>query len=95
MKIYTIRAGNEFYIGGYANPTEIKHWIINHLDLSKEWKVEHIKNKGMAQSMAIEYQSWISDQNLSYGELMRWLNWLETVANRFNLIREFKENGIL
>lgn len=97
MKIYTIKAENEFHIGGFSNQSDLNKWveIVKNFDLSKEWAVEHIKNKGMAQNMAIEYQSWVADQSLCYGELMRWLNWLETVANRFNLVEEFRENGVI
>lgn len=48
-----------------------------------------------AREHAIEWQHWAGEQNLSYGELAEWQAHFEKLANRFGLMEEFKENGIL
>lgn len=39
MKQYIItnNKDNETYNKAFINETEARHWIINHLDMSKEW----------------------------------------------------------
>lgn len=48
-----------------------------------------------AESYAIEWQKWSSEQNLSYGELAEWQDVLRELAQRFNLVEVFEENGII
>ena len=55
----------------------------------------NIKTKGEAQSHAIDWQNWQSTQALSYGEVLTYQNHFARIGKRFNLIREFKENGII
>ena len=54
-----------------------------------------IKTPEAAREAAIDWQSWQSDQSLSYGELSDWAGAFETLAKKFNLTDEFKENGII
>jgi len=56
---------------------------------------QKITSKGEAQSLAIEYQQWASEQDLSYGELVRYNHYFERLGRRFGLIKEFRENGII
>lgn len=51
--------------------------------------------KEEARSNAIEWQHWVSEQNLSYGELAEWQAHWTQVAEDFNLTNEFCENGII
>jgi len=48
-----------------------------------------------ARSYAIEWQQWASTQNLSYGELAEWGQIFIELAHKFDLGKEFKENGII
>lgn len=48
-----------------------------------------------ARQYAIDWQRWASEQDLSYGELVEWGAEFEAVAKNFNLLSEFKENGII
>lgn len=48
-----------------------------------------------AREMAIAWQSWVSEQSLSYGEIHEWTSHFEEVGERFGLTEEFKENGII
>jgi len=57
--------------------------------------IMQIKTKGEAQQIAIEWQTWASKKSISYGEISQWQAYLETLAKKFNLKREFKENGII
>jgi len=57
--------------------------------------LKEVNNKEEARSMAIAWQSWASEQSLSYGELAYYQDIFYTLAKKYNLIREFKENGIL
>lgn len=31
---------NEFFLKLFLNETEARHWVINHLDLSKQWNIQ-------------------------------------------------------
>jgi hypothetical protein len=49
-----------------------------------------------ARDAAIEWQHWMSEQSLSYGELAEWSAYFENIAARFPELREeFAENGII
>jgi hypothetical protein len=48
-----------------------------------------------AREYAIDWQNWISEQNLSYGELIEWSEIFEELAERFDLREEFEENSII
>lgn len=49
-----------------------------------------------ARDAAIEWQHWMSEQSLSYGELAEWSAYFENIAARFPELRdEFQENGII
>ena len=51
--------------------------------------------KTEARRYAIKWQNWVSEQNLSYGELTEWQAYFEMLADKFDLVEEFKENGII
>ena len=57
--------------------------------------VESIKTEVEARQYAIDWQSWQSEQSLSYGEMAKWAGFFTTLAEKFNLTQEFKENGIV
>ena len=40
--LYTNSKDNEKYIVELKDKGEIRHWMINHLDLSKDWHVEEL-----------------------------------------------------
>jgi hypothetical protein len=48
-----------------------------------------------ARQYAIDWQSWASDQFLSYSELAEWGAIFEELGERFDLTDEYKENGII
>ena len=54
-----------------------------------------VKTKEDARQRAIDWQSWQSTQSLSYAELVDWNTYFENLADKFGLLEEFKENGIL
>jgi len=58
-------------------------------------KAENIKSQKEAIQFAIAWQAWGSNQRMSMGELIRWQNALKTVASKFRLVRQFRENGII
>ena len=41
---FTNKQDSENYIVELKDKSEIRHWIINHLDISKEWNVEEFVN---------------------------------------------------
>lgn len=49
---------DETYIKEFESYTEARHWIINHLDCSKEWNVVDITNRGR---LYLDYLTNISD----------------------------------
>jgi hypothetical protein len=51
--------------------------------------------KDEARQYAIDWQNWASEQSLSYGELAEWQHIFAELAEKFDLVEEFKENGII
>ena len=54
-----------------------------------------IKTRGEARQQAIELQKWQSKKSMSYSEILGWQEYLKILAKKFNLKKEFKENGII
>ena len=57
--------------------------------------IKKITTREQAQDKAIEFQGWLSEQSLSYGELSIYARYFEKLAKKFRLVREFRENGII
>ena len=57
--------------------------------------MNYIKTKEQARQYGIDWQTWASDKNLSYGELILFQNKLSELAEKFDLVEEFQENGII
>ena len=53
------------------------------------------KTREEARDHAIQWQHWMGTQNLSWGEIAEWQDYFTLLGNQFNLIEEFKDNGIL
>jgi len=58
-------------------------------------KIENIKTEEQAKNIAIDFQSWVSNQNLSWEEIINYNNYFEEIAEKFKLKNEFRENGII
>ena len=48
-----------------------------------------------AQQYAKDWSMWVSEESISYAELAEWQNIFRNFAERFDLMEEFKENGII
>ncbi len=48
-----------------------------------------------ARQYAIEWQNWVNSRNLSTIDFAWWADHFTTIAKQFDLIEEFKENGII
>jgi len=56
--------------------------------------VQEVEDAEEAQSIAIAWQHWASEQSMSWGEVADWGAYFTALAERFHLEEEFKENGI-
>lgn len=56
---------------------------------------EAITTQGDARQFAIDWQVWQAEQSLSYSELAEWNDIFQSLAEHFDLVDEFKENGII
>lgn len=54
-----------------------------------------IADKEEARQIAIDWQNWQGEEPLSYGELAEYQEYFTTLAKKFDLEEEFKENGII
>lgn len=62
----------------------------------KTTPVEDIETQEEARDIAIEWQHWVSEQNLSWGEFADFGDYFESLVKKFpELAEEFKENGII
>lgn len=56
---------------------------------------QNITTKDQAIQYAIDWQNKVAEENLSYAELAEQQTELRALAERFNLVEEFEENGII
>lgn len=61
-----------------------------------------INTREEAEQFAIDWQQWVAEQNqtdeeptLYQSDLLEWQNVFEELAERFDLVDEFQENGII
>lgn len=58
--------------------------------------INEVTSAGQATDIAIEWQDWQHEQDLSYGEIAAWQNYFADLADRFPELREeFEENAII
>ena len=57
--------------------------------------IKDIKTKEEARAIAVEWQDWQSRESMSYAEAAEWYNYFRALGMKFNMIREFRENGIV
>lgn len=57
--------------------------------------IEKVESQDEARQIAIEWQNWASNESLSYGELAENAGYFTELAQRWDLIEEFQENGII
>lgn len=57
--------------------------------------VPSIKTKDEAMQYAINWQNWANQEDLSNQELSQYNDYFYKLAEKFNLIDEFTENGII
>ena len=53
------------------------------------------QKKAAAIEKAMDWQSDFPNHSYTWGEIAYWQEYFETVAKRYGLVREFKENGII
>lgn len=53
------------------------------------------QTKEEARQYAIDWQAQASRENLSYGEFAEWQTIFEELGEKFDLLEEYKENGII
>lgn len=58
-------------------------------------KMKQPKTADEAREQAIDWQVWQSEQSMSYGECAAWQDYFTTLAKKFDLTEEFRENLII
>lgn len=70
------------------------HW--NEMDRVFPCGIVEPTTQAEARQYAIDWQNWFSNnQHLSYAELANWHAIFTILAEKFDLVEEFKENGII
>lgn len=57
--------------------------------------ISEVESEDEARQIAIDWQTSMQDESPSYGELAEDQLYFELLAKRFDLVEEFKENGII
>lgn len=57
--------------------------------------IKTIKTKGEAHEIVMEWQGYIELVPFYMSELAEWQEFFKALADKFHLVREFKENGII
>ena len=81
--------------GKIAGINDVYLFSFNPVVKGDSMKRKEIRTKGEARQEAIDWQHWVSEQNLSYGELAEYGDYFTELARKFGLMREFRENGII
>ena len=58
-------------------------------------KITQPINAEEAREQAIIWQDWQSRQAFSYEDMLNWQNHFESVAKQYDLVDEFKKNGVI
>jgi hypothetical protein len=58
-------------------------------------EIRPILTADQARDHAIEWQQWASTQSLSWGAMAEWGEYFAAIAEKFDLVDEFHENGII
>ncbi len=53
------------------------------------------KTEEEARQYAMDWQNWMSDEDLSWGEIVGCANEFKAIGKKFDLLDEFKENDII
>ena len=61
----------------------------------KAEKLSKIKTAEQARQIAIDWEEWTSNKSLCSGELVIWQDYFMEIGEKFGLLEEFKENGII
>jgi hypothetical protein len=65
------------------------------MNKKQQKQYESIHTQDDARQFAIDWQVWQAEQSLSWGELAEWGEIFERLANEYDLVDEFKENGLI
>jgi hypothetical protein len=57
--------------------------------------IDEVQTPDEARQIAIDWQNWQAEQNLSYQELWEYQVYFAKLAKKFHLELEFVENGII
>ena len=57
--------------------------------------IKNIKTQAEARQFAIDWQNWSGEQVMSWEDVANWGLVFEKLAKKFDLVEEFKENGII
>lgn len=63
--------------------------------MKEKYLIENVNTKDDAREYAIFLQDWISKHKLSWQEILDLQNDLTILAKKFDLVEEFKENGMI
>lgn len=81
----------DIYYAASFNP----NCTVTRFNFSEPSGSTYAERRTAAREMAQEWQGIAAETALSYGELGIIAAFFETVARRFGLLREFRENGII
>lgn len=70
-------------------------FMVNDEGVGCDFEKREVHTQDEAREYAIEWQKWVAEQNLSYGELVEWSAIFEELADKFDLREEFIENAII
>lgn len=62
--------------------------------MNKE-EVMNAQTQEQTRQYAIDWQFWMSGKSMSWGEVAEWGDIFSTLADKFDLVEEFHENGII
>lgn len=63
--------------------------------MTKKFYKVAVISKDEARQIATDWQHWQAKQNLSYEEMLDWQEYFEGLAEHWDLVDEFSENGII
>lgn len=81
--------------GGYWCDSMVWRKVFNRVLMEDVMKMITVNTADEARQQAIDWQASFEHKDYSYSELYEWSMYFKQLANKYDLITEFKENGII
>ena len=94
--IYDNRQDKFFQMIVAWKPTIVNNWTFRCSTPTPAYygAVDYGFKKSALRDFAMEYQIWLADTDMAWGDVAWWQSFFTKYGRKYGLLREFRENGI-